>query len=53
MRSGAFAFAEHMNYSLASRKTVAFAGRVSLLPYSAKMRYYITKPIARTAAMSF
>ena len=53
MRIGAFAFAEHIKYSLASRKTAAFAGRVSLLPYSAKMRYYITKPVARPNAMSF
>ena len=53
MRSGAFAFAEHMNYSLTSRKTAAFAGRVSPLPYSAKMRYYITKPVALPTAMSF
>ena len=44
MRSGAFAFAEHMNYSLASRKTVAFAGGVSPRPYPAKMRYRIAQP---------
>ena len=46
---GAFAFVERTELSLASRKTVAFAGGVSPLPFSAKMRYYIAKPVARTA----
>ena len=46
----AFAFAEHMNYSLASRKTVAFAGGVSPLPDSANERYNIILSVARTAA---
>ena len=59
-RSGAFAFAEHMNYSLASRKTMAFAGGVasrpcsasgvSPLPDSANERYNIILSVARTAA---
>ena len=37
------------NYSLASRKTVAFAGGVSPLPYSASGRCYITLSVARPA----
>ncbi len=44
MRSGAFAFAEHIKYSLASRKTAAFAGGVSPPPYSANGRYCIVQP---------
>ena len=44
MRSGAFAFAEHIKYSLASRKTAAFAGGVSPPPYPANGRYCIVQP---------
>ena len=48
--TGSFDFAPCYSLGTSLRMTGGRRGGVSPLPCSAKMRYYITKPIARTAA---